>query len=293
MAREVLRSRGTPRLPFSVATIGRLQQFLLPQQCDKLCDDFGLDRDASWRKQPFGDYGEPLLRAMGADQIVSIDASDYEGADVIHDMNLPVPPELCERFDAVVDGGTMEHVFTPSSALANMMRMVRIGGSLVTWTPANNLCGHGFYQFSPEFFFSALTDEHGFSLRHVSLVECVFPSASLAAPRRAFLVRSPHEANRRVEVMSRRPLMLLSRSVKIAHRDMPFSQSPQQSDYVSAWQGGTTEAYWAGRGALRLREAVLRNLRRRERGRKTVRWIQGMNERRVNSLRNRRFFTPE
>lgn len=292
VAREVLRSQGAPRLPFSVATIGRLQQFLLLEQCGKLCDDFGLDRAASWCGQPFGEYGEPF-RAMGAEEIVSIDPSDYEGADVIHDMNVLVPPELCTRFDVVVDGGTMEHVFNPSSALANMLRMVRVGGSPITWSPANNSCGHGVYHFSPEFCCSALNDKPDFDLRHVSVLECVFPNVSLAAPRRAFLVRSPHEAKRCIAVMSRRPLTLLSRSVKTAHRDMPFSQLPQQSDYVAAWQGGTTEASWAGPAALKLREAMLRRLRRSERGRGAVRWLQGMNERRVHSLRNRRFVTPE
>lgn len=214
VAREVLKAREASPSPFSVATLGRLQQFLLPKQCEKLCDDFDLDRAASWCTQPFGDYGERLLKAMGAHQIVAVDASDYEGADVTHDMNLPVPSELCDRFDMVIDGGTLEHVFTPSVALANMMKMVRVGGSLIIWTPANNLCGHGFYQFSPEFFFSTLTDEHGFDLRHVSLVECVFPSVSLVAPRRAFQVRSPHEAHRRIEVQSKRPLMLLTHAVR-------------------------------------------------------------------------------
>jgi hypothetical protein len=184
-------------------------------------------------------------------------------------------------------------VFTPSVGLANMMRMVRVGGSLITWTPANNLCGHGFYQFSPEFFFSTLTDERGFDLRHVSLVECVFPSVSLVAPRRAFQVRSPLEARRRVEVLSKRPLMLLAHAVKTAHLDIPFGRFPQQSDYVAAWQGAGDEAHWAGDVASRTREASLRILRRSERGQATIRWLQGINERRLSSLRNRGFFTPE
>ncbi len=293
VAREVLRARRASTSPFSVATIGRLQQFLLPKQGEKLCDEFDLDGAGLWLRQPFGSYGEPLLEAIGADEIVSVDASGYEGASVTHDMNLPIPSELCERFDIVIDGGTMEHVFMPAVALANMMKMTKVGGALIIWTPANNLCGHGFYQFSPEFFFSALSDDRGFDLCHVSLVECVFPSVSLVAPRRAFQVRSPQELRRRVEVRSRRPLMALARAVKTAHLDDPFERLPQQSDYVAAWDGANNEARWAVDAMVRLRAATLRVLRRSERGRAAARWLQGMNERRVNSLRNRSSFTPE
>jgi len=266
---------------------------MLPKQCDALCDEFDLDDTATWLRQPFGGYGEPLLEAMGAEEIVSIDASGYEGASVIHDMNLPVPVELCERFDIVVDGGTIEHVFSPSVALSNMMKMVKVGGSLIIWTPANNLCGHGFYQFSPEFFFSALSHDRGFDLCHMALVECVFPSVSLVAPRRAYRVRSPQELRRRVLVRSRRPLMSLARAVKTSHLDDPFQRLPQQSDYLAAWHGEKRDADWAGEAIARVQGAALRMLRRSEAGRATARWMQGLDERRASSLRNRRSFTPE
>ena len=32
------------------------------------------------------------------------------------------------------------------------MALPKVGGDVYICTPANNLCGHGFYQFSPEFF---------------------------------------------------------------------------------------------------------------------------------------------
>ena len=182
---------------------------------------------------------------------------------------------------------------TPAVALANMMRMTQIGGSLIVWTPANNLCGHGFYQFSPEFFFSSLSGEHGFNLRQVSLVECVFPSVSLVEPRRSFAVRSPYEARSRVEVLSKRPLMLLVHAVKTAHLDTPFARPPQQSDYVAAWEGRQRRL---GRRAATLggvRQRGLRVLRATERGRQIARIAQGVAERRRHSLRNRRFFTRQ
>jgi hypothetical protein len=38
-------------------------------------------------------------------------------------------------------------------ALANAMKMAKIGGHFAARTPANNQCGHGFYQFSPGLFY--------------------------------------------------------------------------------------------------------------------------------------------
>ena len=45
------------------------------------------------------------------------------------------------------------------------------GGVLYIATPANNHCGHGFYQFSPELFFSLLSPKNGFEILDMSYVE--------------------------------------------------------------------------------------------------------------------------
>lgn len=41
-----------------------------------------------------GAYIEPLLQMLGAKATTSIDASAFEGATIIHDMNQPLPSEL-------------------------------------------------------------------------------------------------------------------------------------------------------------------------------------------------------
>ena len=50
-------------------------------------------------------YVDGVLRYLGAEQVDSIDASEYEDAAKVHDLNL-IPPELEERYSVVVDGGT-------------------------------------------------------------------------------------------------------------------------------------------------------------------------------------------
>src|SRR6202171_3135289 len=56
-------------------------------------------------------HGEPVFKQLGAELVDSMDASDYEGATVVADMNKAIPEELHEKYDLVYDGGTLEHVF--------------------------------------------------------------------------------------------------------------------------------------------------------------------------------------
>ncbi|HAV63651.1 MAG TPA: hypothetical protein DCY13_14950, partial [Verrucomicrobiales bacterium] len=96
-----------------------------------------------------GAFAEPFFRALGATAVHSLDATAYEGAERIHDLNQPIPSDWHGQYEAVFDGGSLEHVFQYPRALLNCLQLVKPGGHLLAYTPANNYCGHGFYQFSP------------------------------------------------------------------------------------------------------------------------------------------------
>jgi 2-polyprenyl-3-methyl-5-hydroxy-6-metoxy-1,4-benzoquinol methylase len=102
---------------------------------------------------------------LDAKNVLSLDYSDYEQCDIVHDMNQTVDPSLHEKFDAVIDGGTLEHVFNFPVAISNCMKMVKVNGSIFIFTTANNFLGHGFYQFSPELFCRIFSPENGFEIR--------------------------------------------------------------------------------------------------------------------------------
>ena len=55
-----------------------------------------------------------LFRLMNVEELQSLDVSDYEYADVIVDMNKPIPIELQGQFNLIIDGGTLEHISTSS-----------------------------------------------------------------------------------------------------------------------------------------------------------------------------------
>lgn len=190
----------------------------------------------------FGGWADEFFKSvLGVESLVTIDNSDYEGAGVIHDLNLPLPLNLANRFDVVLDGGTLEHVFNFPVAISNAMRMLRVGGTLFMSTPANNLCGHGFYQFSPELMFRIFAPENGFELREVTLSPTTYFDIELAPIRKTFVVTDPAILRQRVTLMEKRLVLMLVEAVKRADVT-PFIKPPQQSDYLPLWDTGRSSS---------------------------------------------------
>lgn len=114
---------------------------------------------------------DEFFRELGAESLDALDASNYEGASIIHDLNHPVPTSLKGKYTAVYDGGTLEHIFNAPTALRNCLNLVAPGGHYIAVSPANNQMGHGFYQFSPEFYYRALSVDVGFTVDRILAVE--------------------------------------------------------------------------------------------------------------------------
>jgi hypothetical protein len=97
---------------------------------------------------------DSMLKALGFTDYSALDVSDYEATDIImHNLNSPtIAPELEGRFDVVIDGGTLEHVFHLPNAMSALGRMVNAQGRVIHVSPSSNHIDHGFYMFSPTFF---------------------------------------------------------------------------------------------------------------------------------------------
>jgi hypothetical protein len=122
-------------------TLGRQEFFPRTAAYNLAAEACGLPPDLPGKIGPFADG---FFKALGAETVASMDASDYEGATIVHDLNDPVPSNLHGQFSAVFDGGTLEHVFGYSAGLKSALQMVAIGGHFIQCTPANNALGHGF-----------------------------------------------------------------------------------------------------------------------------------------------------
>jgi SAM-dependent methyltransferase len=177
----------------------------------------------------FRGYAEPILRDLGAREVVSIDASAYEGATCLHDLNHPIPDCLADRFSMVLDSGTLEHIFNFPVAIRNCMRMVKEGGHLLLVTPTNNEAGHGFYQFSPELLFRVLAPEFGFNVEQMLLRE-------VGLRRKAWYeVADPGVVCARAQYRTRSVAYLYVRARRVG--PVPaFDPAPQQSDYAARWR---------------------------------------------------------
>ena len=251
-------------------TVGRQALFPGPKTTADLLERHGLlggGREALYRR--LGEKPatlEPLLEALGAREVTAIDASAYEGADVVHDLNQPVPEALHSRFSVVFDGGTLEHVFDVATALRNYLAMVEVGGRLIVHTMANNNLGHGFYQFSPELFFRVLAPENGYEIERVVLTENDLlwrRALGLMVPLEHrgpwYEVADPADVRSRIQLVNRRPTVIQVQARRVA--DVPvLATAPQQSDYAMQWEASPprpAEPAVAGPG---LRGAVSRRL---------------------------------
>jgi hypothetical protein len=275
----------------NVLTVGRQSLTLHPAEVAffrSACAKQGFG-DALLENYKFYAYADEFFRGcLGAKSINAMDYSAYEGADIIHDLNTPVAADLSNRFDAVIDGGSLEHVFNFPVAIASLMTMVRVGGRLFMTTPANNMCGHGMYQFSPELMFRIFSPENGFEVVRLQLVEARFPSVELTRNRRVYEVRDPAEVRSRVRFVSKRPVMMMVEAKKLVAMPL-FVRPPLQSDYVSHWTGQDIPATSL---TPRLREVVKRIFHLLPRALRM--WLQmrltGYRELRSCSLTNHNFF---
>jgi hypothetical protein len=174
-------------------------------------------------------FSEPFFLMMGAQEVESIDYSNYEGATRIHDMNVPIPPNLAGRYSLVFDGGSLEHVFNAPQAFKNCMEMVRVGGHFVQVSPCNNFLGHGFWQFSPELMFRVFAPENGYKIIAVLVQEITWKGRGPW-----YLCRDPRDVGWRVEPRIRRPTFVVTIAQRIMETPI-FATAPQQSDYETLW----------------------------------------------------------
>jgi hypothetical protein len=169
-----------------------------------------------------------MLERLGAVVVDSVDASAFEGANIIHDLNQPMPTELQGRYDVVFDGGTLEHVFNFPSAVRGCLELPKVGGHFIMTSPANNQMGHGFYQFSPELFFRVLSAENGYQLKALLLVP-TFSEGNW------FKIRDPATVGDRVGHNAAATQLSIFAIAQRTRLVPLFLHPPQQSDYRTEW----------------------------------------------------------
>ena len=80
--------------------------------------------------------------------ITIFDVAQHRGMEQILDLNEPLPENLCQAFDLVIDSSCLEHCFNVAQAFKNICEMTAITGYVITIAPIY-LFNHGYYNISP------------------------------------------------------------------------------------------------------------------------------------------------
>jgi len=199
-----------------------------------------------------GKYGEGLFRLLGAELVDSIDASDYEGASIIMDFNLPLRPELRGIYSFYCDLGSMEHIFNVPQVIRNTTDLLADDGHALVYTICNGFPNHGFYQFTPEFFYATFSPRNGFRRTAVFLVD-------LDRHDHWSYVRNPSHTGVRTRMSGFGTLGVVCIAQKACH---PSSFLVQQSDYeYDTWQAKSSSSGITGK--RRRRHSLLKPVFRR------------------------------
>jgi SAM-dependent methyltransferase len=185
----------------------------------------------AWRGTPKERYTSDVafFEMLGVTSVRAMDCSDFEGAEILWDLNTPVPQELTGRFDLIVDGGTIEHIFDIRQAFMNIGRLLCPGGRIVHFTPANNYVNHGFYQCSPTLF-SDYYSTNGFADVRTFVAEETLRRDELAMLD-VYQVDPDHQP---LLMMSKKPLQVIVVAEKMESSSV--ERLPQQSIYNEVGQ---------------------------------------------------------
>lgn len=209
-------------------TLGRLFLYISKEEANaELKEYFNINnifQDDGYSEKFFSE-----LSSKKINKIESVDYSDYEGATLVWDMNNPIGTDFRERYSVVIDGGTLEHIYNFPQALKNAMESVRIGGHLILMSPINNWIGHGFYQLSPEIYWSVLNENNGFRILQMNLEE------ANVNPKRTFRrINKTEIKGLRKTIRTYEPsqIFLVAKKISVT----PEKIIVQQSDYEVSWE---------------------------------------------------------
>lgn len=127
-------------------------------------------------------------------RLTSIDSSDYEAANTVLDLNEYFDPSLTSNLlgqcELVYDGGSLDNVFDPATAIKNLASMLAPGGRIVNWVCASNWPG-AFAMVSPEWLY-AFYSLNNFRDIRIYLVTIPEDGANWPNPSARFFRYSPY-----------------------------------------------------------------------------------------------------
>lgn len=198
-------------------TLGR-QQVLI--HSNLICNELNITGEY------FGYCESLLIDYFGSTSVESVDNSNYENATFLWDMNKIIDSKtITKKYDTIIDFGTLEHVYHINNALYNVSKFCKPKGQIIHVLPSNQFCGHGFWQMSPELFFSLYSEKNGYEQTEIFMFDTI--------DTKSIIKLEPPSDGKRILINSNNPLYVAVRTVL---SDNSFSHDDvQQSDYLYLW----------------------------------------------------------
>jgi hypothetical protein len=139
---------GVPDVQASYAELRAWFPELAGQPCPLAPEDVELS-NKTLSKEMRHVSGRTFLRSLGLSRIDSLDIPGSEHpAELLHDLNTPLPDQLRGRYSFLLDPGTLEHVFDVATCLRNIAQFLAVDGVVVHFVPVYSYNG-GYYSINP------------------------------------------------------------------------------------------------------------------------------------------------
>jgi hypothetical protein len=138
----IIREHTFRPLPKTIHLLGRQTVRLSYQQMVEILNKHGIiaasvpieiDRMTSFAIASEQDFisDRTFFGLLGVEKVRAIDHSDFEGADIILDLNEPIPTDLVGTVEFLYGGSVLDNVFDPATYIKNVARLLAPGGRLI------------------------------------------------------------------------------------------------------------------------------------------------------------------
>lgn len=146
-----------------ILTLGRQTILCSPKNLNRKLKDFNLkwnpsqaeiDTSTTFSNNSKNDFvsDRSFFESFGVKNIDVLDVTNYEGANIIHDMSMPVPEKYKNKWDFIFNGSILDNMFDPAQAMRNISEMLSESGRVLHIEMASNLAFE-YLMFSVDWFF--------------------------------------------------------------------------------------------------------------------------------------------
>lgn len=128
-----------------ILLIGRQTIYFSPREILALMQDFNISSALEMDQIKLDSYTKnrreghradlindvSFFKMLGAKNVMALDHSPYEGANIMCDLSQPLPGYLYDTADFIVDGSTLDNTFNPVLTLQNLCNLLRPGGRIL------------------------------------------------------------------------------------------------------------------------------------------------------------------